>query len=89
MAYKIMNGSVLFYLTDLLMRSSNMHNCNTRNRLDPNISKRRTSLAQRSFGYRAAKLWNAIPSHVKESFTLNSFKRSVKNWLLIDNETTS
>ena len=34
MAYKIMNGSVPFYLSDLLMRRSSIHCFNTRNRQD-------------------------------------------------------
>ena len=65
MAYKIMNGSVPSYLSDLFIRRSNTHSCNTRNRHDLNIPKCRTSLAQRSFRYRAVKLWNAIPSRLK------------------------
>ena len=86
MAYKIMNGSVPSYLSGLLTRRSSIHCLNTRNRQDLNIPKCRTSLAQRSFRYRAAKLWNTIPSKVKHSPTLNSFKRSIKNWLLMDND---
>ena len=68
------------------MRRSSIHCLNTRNRQDLNIPKCKTSLAQRSFRYRAAKLWNAIPSKVKDSPTLNSFKRSIKNWFLMDND---
>ena len=34
MAYKIMNGSVPFYLSDLLIRRSSIHCFNTRNRQD-------------------------------------------------------
>ena len=86
MAYKIMNGSVPFYLSGLLMRRSSIHCFNTRNRQDLNVPKCRKSLAKSSFRYRAAKLWNAIPSKVKDSPTLNSFKRSIKNWLLMDND---
>ena len=81
-----MNGSVPSYLSGLLTRRSSIHCLNTRNRQDLNIPKCRTSLAQRSFRYRAAKLWNTIPSKVKHSPTLNSFKRSIKNWLLMDND---
>ena len=43
-------------------------------RQDLHIPKCRASFAQRSFRYRAVKLRNAIPSHVKDSPTLNTFK---------------
>ena len=49
MAFKIMNGGVPFYLTDMLTKRFNIPNCNTHNRLDPNAIKCRTRLAQRSF----------------------------------------
>ena len=81
MVYKIINGSVPLYLKNFVKRRSDVHNRSTRNSHNLDIPKCRTSFAQRSFGYRAIKLWNSLPNNVRESTSLNTFKQSLKTWL--------
>lgn len=81
MVYKIINGSVPLYLKNFVKRRSDVHYRSTRNSHNLDIPKCRTSFAQRSFGYRAIKLWNSLPNNVRESTSLNTFKQSLKTWL--------
>ena len=81
MIYKIINGSAPSYLCNLFKKRSDVHNRYARNCKDLNIPKCRTSLAQRSFRYRATKIWNNIPDEIRNSKTITIFKKKVKNWL--------
>ena len=39
------------------------------------------SLSRGSFFYRASKLFNALPTHIKNSTSVPVFKKAVKTWI--------
>ena len=45
------------------------------------LPKPKTNFLKRSFRYSAAKLWNSLPSEVKEASSLYQFKRSMSTML--------
>ena len=49
-----------------------------------NIPLFKTKKGQRSFSYRIVNIWNNLPSEVKLSQCLNSFKRNLRKYLLKD-----
>ena len=63
-------GGAPSYLSKLFKKLSDIH-------LD--IPKRRTSLVQRRFGYRAAKVWNSLRNEISQSILI--FIRKVKKRL--------
>lgn len=46
------------------------------------VKRTRTKLAERALSVRGPVLWNTLPSDVKESETINSFKRKLKGYFL-------
>ena len=81
MIYKIINGSAPLYFCDFFKKNGLKFNRCTRSCKDLDIPKCRTTLAQRSFRYRTTKIWNNIPNKIRNSQTINIFKRKVKKWL--------
>ena len=77
--YKCLNGQVPAYLSSNIIKRSDVHKISTWQSSDINLSRFRTSLAQRSFFYRAAKRWNELDYQIKTSPSLRLFKKAVKN----------
>ena len=77
--YKCLNGLVPNYLSRNIIRRFDIHGISTRHSNGINLSKCITSLAQRSFFYRAAKRWNELDSDIRNSTSLSLFKKAVKN----------
>ena len=46
----------------------------------PNID---LSLAQKSFTLRGAECWNQLPLYIRENPKISSFKKMLKNWILL------
>ena len=46
----------------------------------PNI-KRKDALGERAFVFAAPKLWNALPRFIRETNSIDSFKRQLKPYL--------
>ena len=61
-------------------QSSHFHN--TRHRTDLIPTFQRTVKTQRSLSYSAPRIWNQIPTDIKNSTTLNMFKRRLKSHLV-------
>jgi len=40
-----------------------------------------SDLGQRNFTYRATKLWNRLPTSIRASLTVESFKHNAKTWI--------
>ena len=81
MMFKCLNGLVPPYLNNKLVKRSEIHSRVTRQADDINLVKCRTSIAQRSFFYHAAKTWNSLPHSVKNVTSLPTFKKSIKKYL--------
>ena len=82
--FKIINGSGPVYLRDLFTLHHEVSVRQTRTS-DCNIYLPNTpisSIHNKSFRFYAARVWNELPSDVKNSNTLGTFKRKVKQILL-------
>ena len=81
MVYKCQHGLAPDYLVSKLVKRSNIHNYNTRQKDNINIEFRRTSTAKRSFFDHALNLWNKLRDETKNCTSINSFKRSARREL--------
>ena len=87
MMFKILNGLAPNYLSDFINLTSDIHNINTRRRNNSIwISKKITSkIHRKSFYFFIANLYNSIPENIKQSKTLNSFKKAINKYILDGN----
>ena len=85
MMFKCPNGLAPPYLSNKLVTRSDTHSRVTRQADDINLSKCRTSTAQRSFFYHATKTWNSLPHSVKNyrGLCCRPSKRRLKKYFLI------
>ena len=81
MVFKCLNGLAPPYLSTRFVKRSSIHSRNTRHSDDINLVKCRTSLAQRSFFFHAAKRWNDLPTSIKSASSLQSFKKVLRDYL--------
>src|SRR5882724_6131019 len=71
------------YLKDMITNTNEIHKYNTRPRnYIPNINK---SSGQKMFKFYAPKLWNDIPTAIKNTSNICEFKQMYKAYLLDDN----
>jgi hypothetical protein len=78
--YNITNGN---QKSNIILRSRReIHNYNTRSRNNINIPAARTSKKANSLKCSAAKIFNSLPIDIKNSVSINIFKRKLKNHLL-------
>ena len=66
MIFKCLNNQAPHYLSDKLSFRHNIHNHNTRNNNHINDPRCRTATAQRSFFYRAPKLFDSLSPELKQ-----------------------
>ena len=59
--------------------NSELHTYNTRQSSNFHIPLIRTKVSQNTLIYKGPIIWNGLPSHVKLSPTLNTFKRRYKH----------
>ena len=76
LTYKCVKNLAPEYLCKKFQKSP--HDRATRNRDLFQIPRFKTSTGQRTFSYRAVKLWNNLDKDVKDSKSLNSFKKALK-----------
>ena len=74
--YKCMNGLAPPYLSKLFIKRNEIHDLNTRKNKTLHIPQHKTVSGQRTFYYRAVKLWNDLDEDLK--VTLKSFKTELK-----------
>ena len=60
-----MNGLAPLYLSKLFIKRSEIHDLNTRNNKALHIPQHKTVSGQRTFYYRAVKLWNDLMKTLK------------------------
>ena len=63
-------------------RNQSFHNYPTRRSNEFHLPLLRTLLAQNTFIYSGPRFWNSLSCDIKNSLSLNSFKRKLKNFLL-------
>ena len=62
--------------------NDSFHSYQTRNAMNYHIPKARTSVFQKSIFFNGPKIWNDLPEMIKNSPSLNLFKRRYKQYLL-------
>ena len=83
--YKVKQSKEPSYIYERLFPNGDI--VNEELRISRSISNRdirienNLSLARNTFFYRASKLWNALPSVVKELNSVHCFKKQTKNWI--------
>lgn len=84
MMYKVQKDLAPEYLGDLFTKTYALHGRNLRS-VDNDLLRipfSRTSYYENSFAINGAKQWNSLPLDLRQSSTLNSFKKSLKIHLL-------
>ena len=81
LTFKYLEGLAPPYLCDRFIMRSQVHNCNTGNKIMLQISRCSSKADQRSFLYRAVDLWNKLPGKIKSIKSVNNFKLAFKCFL--------
>jgi len=74
--YKIMNGRAPEYLRELFCKQTSNYRLRN-NRECLKLPKPKTEYIKRSFFYNSAKLWNELPSEIRECTTIAKFKKAI------------
>ena len=82
MIYKCINILAPSYLSNKFRKRSKLHEHPMRDQEFLNIPLFRTATGQRTFHYRAVKIWNDLEDELKHIPTLGNFKRKLKSHLL-------
>ena len=83
MTYKCMKGLAPPYLCNLFLTRSDVHNVNTRNKDMLHVPQYKTASGQRSFRYRAVKIWNTTDDNLK-NLPFGTFKSKLKDKMLAE-----
>ena len=82
MAYECLNNRAPSYLTKKFVKRSDIHDRQTRNKHNLDNTNYKTATAQRTFYYRAVKIWNELDDELKNISELKVFKKKLKKHLL-------
>ena len=82
MIYKITNDLCPDSLKGRFSTRSQLSNYRLRNSLDIDVPRQNLEFSKRSFYYPAAKVWNGIPPNIRQSPTIYTFKKKLKDFLL-------
>ena len=84
--YKYCNKLLLSSFNNMFKTNAENHDYNTtcRNALNFEYPNNKLNFCDKLISYQDAKIWNNIPSHVKSSKNLNSFKTSFKQLIIAD-----
>ena len=78
MVFKALNGMLPSYMSEKFLRFSTIHSRKTRNSTRNLISPRvKQSYGQRLFMFSAARLWNSLPTNLKDCNSLTSFNKKI------------
>ena len=83
--YKVANGLVPRYIVDLFQsRADSLTNTSLRSVSNHNftIPQPKCSLYKESLSYSGPVIWNAIPTDIKQSSTINAFVNKLRDWML-------
>ena len=76
--YKILNGIAPTYLDNYFVKNVNIHNFNTRRKENFVLPRVNRELGKKTFRFQGAKDYNELPTEIKNSLTLASFKNRIK-----------
>ena len=83
MMYKCVHDLAPPYLCNKFSKRSDLHERHTRNRELFQIPIYNTTIGQRTFNYRGAKIWNSLDNDIKLVPPLKSFKNKLKKDMLV------
>ena len=83
MTYKCMKALAPPYLCNLFLTRSDVHDVNTRNKDMLHVPQYKTASGQRSFRYRAVKIWNTTDDNLK-NLPFGTFKSKLKDKMLAE-----
>ena len=88
MVYKSITGQAPEYISSMLTYVSEHHERQTRSTvLDLlHIPRSHSAYFDRAFSVQGPKLWNSLPVDIRNSTSINRFKRELKRYLLYNNE---
>ena len=87
LVYKGLNKLVPSYITELINITNNSkYNLRSVKNKDIIYLKPKTNFLKQSFSYSCIKTWNDLPVTIRESKSLTIFKKSMKEYLLINRE---
>jgi len=81
LVFKCLHGLAPEYLIDNYTFNHQIHSYSTRSANNLHIDKATTKYYSNSFRISSQKLWNNLPSHIKDCDTLNSFKNQLSKHL--------
>ena len=81
MAYKCFNAIAPDYLVDKFIKRSDIHDRSTRNHDLLDIPLYKTAAGQRTFNYRAVKIWNDLDDKPKNITSIIIFKKELREIL--------
>ena len=76
--YKVVHGMTPSIIKQYIILNTNVHSHNTRQAILFHIPNYRQNKFDTSLKYQGPLLWNALPSKIRESRTLFSFKLNAK-----------
>ena len=83
--YRIMNNMLSHNDHFVFQTNTRIHNYNTRHKMDIHQNYCRTRTRQNTLYFQGPKLWNSIPTELKQLSTIQIFKRTFKLHLLNSN----
>ena len=82
MVHKILNGQCPKVLKQTFTKRSQVSKYETRRSGDLQVPRTRLEIMKKSFSYKGAKVWNEIPSNIRNVEFAASFKKQAKNYFL-------
>ena len=87
MMFKVVNGLCPTYLSDMFTFNNSLNDYSLRSsRTNLELPKNRTNYYKNSFAFSGAKVWNALPSNLKEEASLERFKTKLKSHIICTNK---
>ena len=83
------SGSVPDSLKGRFSTRSQLSNYRLKKSLDIDVPRQNLEFSKRSFYYSAAKAWNEIPLNIRQSPTICTFKKKLKDFYSIANDSQS
>ncbi len=77
-----LKGEKWHYLVDKFIKRSDIHDRSTRNHDLLDIPLYKTAAGQRTFNYRAVKIWNDLDDKLKNITSITIFKKELREILL-------
>ena len=84
MVFKALNNLTPDYVSQLIVKQSDYHNRTLRSTSNDllHIPRSHSSYLDHSFSVKGPTLWNSLPSNIRQLSSLNTFKTSLKSYLL-------